>query len=389
MRTCLVLDAEMQCSIPLMESLWKQGFHITAGSYKRINMGFFSRYPARRVLYPSPETSPRAFAERILDLAKEHAYSLILPVDDFSSGILSVDRDRFAPYTRIPIVPFDTFMKARDKGQTMRIAMQEGIPCPPTFFPDSQKIEEIAKEARFPVLVKANVSSGARGISLVEKKDDLEATYQRVRAVYGECHIQEFIPKGGSQYVADFFLDMQQELKAAIVYSKLRFYPVNGGSSVLNRTVHEPEILRQGYKLLRAMNWYGFADLDFIIDPRDGMPKVMEVNPRLPTTLRISLAAGMDFPRMLVNLAMGENIPTSTGYRLDVYLRHFPMDVLWFLKSPERFRTSPRFFNFFGPNMHDQIMCLSDPGPMVGFFLENLISLLDRDSRKARYSRGW
>ena len=389
MRTCLVLDAEMQCSIPLMESLWNQGFHITAGSYKRINMGFFSRYPARRVVYPSPETSPRAFVERILDLAKEHAYSLILPVDDFSSGILSAHRDRFAPYTRIPIVPFDTFTKARDKGQTMRIAMQEGVPCPQTFFPDSQKIDEIAKEARFPVLVKANVSSGARGISLVEKKDDLEPTYQRVRAAYGECHIQEFIPKGGRQYVADFFLDMKQEQKAAIVYSKLRFFPVNGGSSVLNRTVHEPEILKYGYKLLRAMNWYGFADLDFIVDPRDGMPKVMEVNPRLPTTLRISLAAGMDFPRMLVNLAMGEEIPTSTGYRLDVYLRHLPMDVLWFLKSPERFRASPGFFNFFGPNLYDQIMCLNDPGPMVGFCLDNLVSLLDRDSRKARYSRGW
>jgi predicted ATP-grasp superfamily ATP-dependent carboligase len=384
-----VLDAEMQCSIPLMESLWKQGFHITAGSYKRINMGFFSRYPARRVVYPSPENSPRAFVERILDLAKEHAYSLILPVDDFSSGILSAYRDCFAPYTQIPIVPFDTFTKARDKGQTMRIAMQEGVPCPQTFFPDSQKIEEIVREAHFPVLVKANVSSGARGISLVEKKDDLEATYLRVRAGYGECHIQEFIPKGGRQYVADFFLDMKQEQKAAIVYSKLRFFPVNGGSSVLNRTVHEPEILKYGYRLLRAMNWYGFADLDFIIDPRDGLPKVMEVNPRLPTTLRISLAAGMDFPRMLVNLAMGEEISTSTGYRLDVYLRHLPMDVLWFLKSPERFRARPSFFKIWEPALYDQILCLHDPGPTVGFVLDNLVSLLDRSSRKARFSRGW
>ena len=389
MRTCLVLDAEMQCSIPLMESLWRQGFHITAGSYKRINMGFFSRYPARRIVYPSPETSPRAFVERILDLAKARAYSLILPVDDFSSGLLSAHHDRFAPYACIPIVPFDTFMKARDKAQTMRIAMQEGVPCPHTFFPDSQKIGEIAQEAIFPVLVKANVSSGARGISLVERKEDLEATYFRVRADFGECHVQELIPKGGRQYVADFFLDRKQELKAGIVYSKLRFFPVNGGSSVLNRTVHEPEIIRHGYQLLRAMDWYGFADLDFIIDPRDGRPKVMEVNPRLPTTLRISLAAGMDFPRMLVNLAMGEDIPASPGYRMDVYLRHLPMDILWFLKSPERFTARPSFFKFWAPNLHDQIIRLSDPGPTVGFCLDNLLSLLDRASRKARYSRGW
>ena len=389
MPRCLILDAEMQCSLPVIESLRKRGFHVTAGSYKRINMGFFSKYSNERVMYPAPKTSPDGFFNTILELAKHHHYDFVLPTDDISSEVLLARKDALEQYTHLPIVAYETFMKARDKSQTLKIAMQNNIPCPETFFPDEEKIGDIARRAPYPLLVKPNLSSGARGITLVPNKDDLETTYRTVKAEYGECHIQEYIPKGGLQYKADLFLDANQEFKAGIVYSKLRYFPIHGGSSIINRTVLRPEIIENAHKLLKAMKWRGFADFDFITDPRDGMAKLMEINPRIPACFRITVAAGIDFPYMIAKLALGEDIPKVDGYQTDVYLRYFPLDVLWFLKSPERFRAKPSFFRFFGNNLHDQIISLRDPGPILGFCLENLISLFDRNDRKVRYSRGW
>ena len=389
MPRCLILDAEMQCSLPVIESLRKRGFHVTAGSYKRINMGFFSKYSNERVMYPAPKTSPDGFFNTILELAKHHHYDFVLPTDDISSEVLLARKDALEQYTHLPIVAYETFMKARDKSQTLKIAMQNNIPCPGTFFPDEENIGDIARRAPYPLLVKPNLSSGARGITLVPNKDDLETTYRTVKAEYGECHIQEYIPKGGLQYKADLFLDANQEFKAGIVYSKLRYFPIHGGSSIINRTVLRPEIIENAHKLLKAMKWRGFADFDFITDPRDGMAKLMEINPRIPACFRITVAAGIDFPYMIAKLALGEDIPKVDGYQTDVYLRYFPLDVLWFLKSPERFRAKPSFFRFFGKNLHDQIISLRDPGPILGFCLENLISLFDRNDRKVRYSRGW
>ena len=386
---CLVLDAEMQCSLPVMKSLRKQGFRVTAGSYKKINMGFWSRFPNRRIIYPSPEFFPDEYLERILALTKEHRYAFILPLDDFSCGILAEHKTAFEPYTRIPIVPYEIFMKGRDKAETMKMAREHNIPCPITHFPDEEKIEDIAKEVTYPVLVKPNIGTGARGISLVQKKEELESTYLKVKAVYGECHIQEHIPHGGLQYKADFFLDDKQDLKAGIVYSKLRYFPIHGGSSVMNRTVWKPDIMENAVKLLKAMKWYGFADFDFITDPRDGISKIMEINPRLPNTFRIGLDAGIDFPTMIVKLAMGEKIPEFRDYQLDVYLRYLALDVLWFLKSSDRFKAEPSFFKIFGKNLHDQIISLTDPGPILGFCLEKLLVFFDREARKARYSSGW
>jgi len=387
--SCLVLDAEMQCSLPVIESLRKQGFRVTVGSHKRINMGFFSKYPNERVIYPAPKTSPLAFFDRILDLAKEHRYDFILPTDDISSEILLARKELLESHTRLPLVPYDIFIKARDKSKTLKIAIQNNVPCPTTFFPDEQELDDIAKHAQYPVLVKANISSGARGISFVTKREDLKDAYHEVKATFGECHIQEYIPKGGEQHKADLFLDRVQELKAGIVYSKLRYFPVNGGSSIVNRTIHHPLIIQNAHRLLKAMGWYGFADFDFITDPRDGIPKIMEINPRFPACFRITLAAGVDFPNLLAKLAMGEDIPRVDGYKLDVFLRYLPLDVLWFIQSPERFRATPSFFRFFGSELYDQIISLRDPGPILGFGLENLFALFDWESRKTRYSRGW
>lgn len=389
MAKCLVLDAEMQCSLPVIESLHKRGFLVTAGSYQRINMGFFSKYTNDRILYPPPKSAPEAFFERILELAKECRYDFILPTDDISSEILISHRDILENHTRLPLVPYETFMKARDKSQTMKVAMQNNVPCPETFFPDEEDLRDIATKTPYPALVKPNISSGARGISLVNNKEELEKTYQEVKAEYGECHIQEYIPKGGLQYKADLFLDLNQKLKAGIVYSKLRYFPINGGSSTCNCTVIKPDIIENAYKILKAMNWYGFADFDFITDPRDGTPKIMEINPRVPACFRITLAAGIDFPAMIARLAMGEDIPPVEGYEVDVYLRYFALDVLWFLQSPERFRAKPNFFRFFAKNQYDQIISLKDPGPFLGFCLENFMALFDRESRKTRYTRGW
>jgi len=389
MLSCLILDTEMQCSLPVLEALRRAGFRVTAGSHKRINMGFFSHYPNSRVLYPSPLRAPVEFVSRILALAREHRYDFILPTDDVSSELLTAERERVERYSRLAVAPYETFMKARDKSKTIRIAMANQVPCPPTYFPDDENIDKIAERASYPVLVKANISSGARGISAVRQKNDLKKTYEEVKAAYGECHIQEYIPTGGLQYKADLFLDRDQELKAAIVYSKLRYYPINGGSSVVNRTVRQPRIIDDAYRLLKAMGWRGFADFDFITDPRDGVAKVMEINPRIPACFRITLAAGVDFSSMIAKFAMGKEVPKAGDYALDVYLRYFPLDVLWFIKSADRFRAEPSFFKFFGGNLSDQIISLRDPGPIVGFCLENFISLFDWQARKTRYSRGW
>ena len=42
-----------------------------------------------------------------------------------------------------------------------------------------------------------------------------------------------------------------------------------------------------------------FPNIEFRIDSRDGVPKIMEVNPRFWGSLQLSILSGVDFPYLL------------------------------------------------------------------------------------------
>jgi predicted ATP-grasp superfamily ATP-dependent carboligase len=188
------------------------------------------------------------------------------------------------------------------------------------------------------------------------------------------------------QYKAELLLDEKSEVKAWCVYDKLRYYPPTGGSSTLNSTVDRRDILESAAKVLQELRWYGMADCDFIEDPRDGTPKLMEINPRFTRSIKICVLAGVDFPYLLYKLALGEPISSVLSYRVGIYLRYFPVDVMWFLKSKDRFRSRPSFFWMPGKDLTDEIFSLRDPGPTLAYFVAKAFSTLDPKQRHYHFS---
>jgi carbamoyl-phosphate synthase large subunit len=61
-----------------------------------------------------------------------------------------------------------------------------------------------------------------------------------------------------------------------------------------------------------------------------GQPRLLEVNPRFPGTLPLTIAAGVDMPRICLAMALGGPAPVVAGFR-DVamvrYLDHRVLDV--------------------------------------------------------------
>ena len=61
------------------------------------------------------------------------------------------------------------------------------------------------------------------------------------------------------------------------------------------------------YKLVSALRWSGFANVDTLIDSRDDQLKILEINARFWGSLRGSLVAGVSFPYLACLAAL--NIP--------------------------------------------------------------------------------
>lgn len=368
--TVFVTDAQMRSSLAVIRSLGKQGLEVTAGEETRCATGAFSRYCSHRQVYPSPVRAEEKFVRHLLAHLREKQYDAIFPVADACLKPIIDNEEEISRYTRIALPPREVFMKGYDKGTTLRIALESGIPCPRTFFPESAtEAAEVAGEFEYPAVVKPRVSSGRRGVRICSDPDDLLRAYEATVSEFGPVVVQEFIPGGGELGVYTL-TNGRSEPRAVTVQRRLRSYPVSGGASTLRETVKDEtsrEAATLALRLLKAMGWSGVAMVEFRIDARDGTLKLMEVNPRFWGSLHLSILSGVDFPYLLYRMIMDGDVETVADYREGVRCRWLlPGDVLWYLSAPKTWRNFKEFLRFGTP---DDILSLQDPGPTMGFVL--------------------
>lgn len=386
----LMLDGGRQ-ALPFMKALKKSGHHITVACGAKLCEGYFSRFSDRRLVWADYFHAPERFAEQMLDFVRRSRPDVTISVGDASVGIVSQNKAELEKYTRVTAPDLEILERAADKAKTMAFCMANDIPCPKTFFPAEESLESIIAKAPFPVIVKPRRGIGALGIRRADSPEQLQCQYEKLREQYGELIVQERIPlEEGTQFQAEAFVDADSTMKVCMVIAKPRFFPVSGGTSTANVTIHRPDIQASVRKLLEGIHWVGAADVDLILDPRDNVPKILEINPRVTAGIKIGFAAGIDYADLHVRLAMGEPIPAVPTYKRGVYSRNLCMDLLWYLYADKKMRriTSPSFFRFLGEDVCYQTFGLDDPLPLVGFVLGMLKKYTSPKAWRRKLGRG-
>jgi predicted ATP-grasp superfamily ATP-dependent carboligase len=164
-------------------------------------------------------------------------------------------------------------------------------------------------------------------------------------------------------------MDAEAKMKVCVVILKPRFFPIAGGTGTAYVTIKRPDIEETVHQLLEGIKWTGPADVDFILDPRDQIPKVLEINPRVSACIKIAFAAGVDFANYTVDLALGLPIKKMVRYKQNVCLRNTVMESLWFISATGTMRrnTYPAFFSL--KNVVEETFSWSDPFTMLGYIL--------------------
>jgi predicted ATP-grasp superfamily ATP-dependent carboligase len=76
-------------------------------------------------------------------------------------------------------------------------------------------------------------------------------------------------------------------------------------------------------QLLTRFAWRGVAMIEFKTDAATGRHYLMEINGRFWGSLQLAIDAGVDFPRILASLALGDGAPAQGAYRVGVRSRWF------------------------------------------------------------------
>ena len=371
-KNVLLIGADSCKTLPLSCSLRKKGFRVIGLFESRINYGYSSRYIQERLVFK--QLYDPAYAEPYLRrLLETRHFDVVIPLEDPCAEIVSK--------IGLPGFPsFPVFKDGYDKKRLMRLCEKQGYPHPRTYFPE----DGLPNDLPFPLLIKPDITSGARGMVVVHDWSELETASARTAERFGSFHFQEFIRPGGKQIEVQLFVDEKGDLVQSSAIEKYRWYPVKGGSSCCNVSASYPTLVEVCHCILKDLHWVGFADFDAIENPETGELLVMELNPRLPACIKTAFVAGVDWGDVLT--AEYTHQPhVCYEEKGGEWLRHLGFEVLWFLKSPERFRTKPSWFRFFGKHIHYQDMGMGlDPLPWFTGTLGNIIKIINPSFRRKK-----
>jgi predicted ATP-grasp superfamily ATP-dependent carboligase len=304
-------------------------------------------------------------------------------MEDETTFLISKYHSEFSSRTFLPIPSFEKLHFANRKDKILKLAGDKGIPIPKTWYIDHiTQLDDLKNSLPYPVVIKPRKSAGAVGVSYPKNSDELIKQYLTIHHRFPYPLIQELIPSRGNGYGASFLMGENGEVKASFVHKRLREYPVTGGASTLRESVRHDDIRDMAHTLLKALDWFGVAMVEFKMDPRDGIPKLMEINPRFWGSLSLAVASGVNFPYLLYKMSLGENFKPVEHYQTGIKCRWLlPGDILHFIFNPERMSLLPEFFNFWDKKTSYDILSLKDPLPILGRMLTPLTFLYDPDMK--------
>lgn len=379
----LILDGGAAHAMAIAECLKKSGYSVAVLCHNTCEYGYHTKYADER--YLGKDSHEEGYADWMLAFLKEHHFDVLIPTSDTSAEFMNFHQEELKPLTGVLMPNKEVFKKGYDKNELMKVCKEHGFPHPLTIDLSEVSVDDADAFVSFPFpgLLKPNLTSGGRGMTLVNSYDDLKAVYPAIHAQYGNCHLQQFVKAGGRQVKVQVMTDKDGNPAYSSVIWKQRYYPVNGGSSCCNVTIEEPEVAAICGQVLNAIGWVGFADFDLIENPDTGELLIMEINPRIPACVRSAFKSGMDYATMIADATLGLPLRAYT-YTPGKRLRHLGFDVLWFLKSPERFKTKPSWFHFFGKDIYYQDWLWGDFSAFFWGSWGNLKKQMDPEFRKAK-----
>ena len=315
-------------------------------------------------------------------LLEQHLFDVIIPVSDKTVPFISRNKDyiegRFGAKCAVP--DYRLVHEVEDKSRFMSFCESNGISHPRTGRLTADNLKEVSDRIGFPALIKPDYSVGARGITRVDSYDELQTKYGGVVERFGTCTLQELIDNKEYYYNVMLYRDANGFFPAYTILKIVRMFPVTAGSSTCCITVENDELLTKCKECLDRMEWVGMADFDVLQRLDDKSYKIIEINPRVPASLRAAAVSGINFPELIVRDAQGEEVPEYT-YTPGKILRYLGTDLLWMIKSPNRFQSQPNWFSFFGKGVYYQDIYGNDPSTWWTWLIEGILKIKKRNKR--------
>jgi len=272
--------------------------------------------------YQIPKAKASNFISEVLKIAIAEKVDVIIPLVTMELFVFSKNKDLFEQEgIKVQVSEFEQLNIANNKYHLMDFCKNNEIPYPEFYIVKS--IDEFVEKAKllgYPnekICFKPPLSNGLRGFRIINDSNDKMDSLinDKPNNVYigfdeflqiakdsdyfPDLLLMEFLP--GEEYSVDVFVDKGRYL-SAIPRSRDK---IKMGISFVGKTVKDDEIIKYSKQIVEKLELNGNIGLQFKRD-KNGVPKIIESNPRVQGTIVLCTASGYNMVYNSVKAAIGE-----------------------------------------------------------------------------------
>jgi D-aspartate ligase len=298
---------------------------------------------------------------------------ILYPTREELVAAFSRNREELSRSFRVPTPHWECVQWAWDKRKTYQLARKLGIPVPATYYLLNEELPHSLADLTPPFAVKPAIKEHFLYATRAKawranSYDEARHLIRKASAIVGpgEVMVQELIPGGGEQQYSYCAFFRNGQAVGRLVARRLRQHPLQfGRASTYVETIDCPLLEELSERFLRKIDYYGLVELEYKLDPRDNVFKLLDVNPRTWGYHTIGAGAGVDFSYLLYADQVGRPVAPCRGQPGVGWMRattDLPATAMAMIAGQLRFRDYLRSLR---TCKMDAVFSLTDPFPGV------------------------
>ena len=247
-------------------------------------------------VWPNDALGADALLDGFMEIAQRiGGRPVVIPTDDRTAIFLAEHARTLLPFLRIPDQAPEIARAVASKLGLARTCEELGVPTPRIALPaEWSEALSFCSYVGFPVVAKATepwkpVGTGPASTCILRNRSELDSLWDRLQGRESGppgVLLQEYI-SNGEDWIVHGYCNESSDAVAAYSGVKVRSFPAFAGMTLLARVRHNQPLLDQARTLFKELGYRGIMDMDWCLDRRDGLYKLLDFNPRVGAQFRL------------------------------------------------------------------------------------------------------
>jgi carbamoyl-phosphate synthase large subunit len=290
-------------------------------------------------LIPYPSGGLEILFERLSQINQKEGIDFLIPTLDSELFGFSKIAERLSDIGIRTYLPSKEQLMMRSKDKLYDFCEKNGILTPEILLVSSlNDMYKISSKFDYPVVVKGIFYDAY----VVNNFDEAIKAFDKIRIKWGlPVIVQEFIQ--GDEFNIAGLGNGDGDTVGAVAMKKL--YITDKGKGWAGITIYDELLLKNAYKIIENLGWRGGLELEFAKEKKSNRYYLLEINPRFPAWIYLTVGAGQNLPSAMLRLASGHDIEPLTYYKVGTIFIRYSWDNIIDIKRFEELSVNGEIHN--------------------------------------------